>query len=52
MSRPARQGLSVLYVLADGWQRERAMAAGLGAPTAPLDYLIGARPAHIGRAHL
>jgi hypothetical protein len=43
MTRPARQGLSVLYVLADGWQRERAMAAGLGADTSPLDDLTEAR---------
>lgn len=43
MTRPAGQGLSVLYVLADGWQRERAVVAGLGGEPSPLDDLAETR---------
>ena len=42
MRMPAEQGLSVLYVLADQWLRERQMAKGLGVEDpAPLDALVG-----------
>ena len=42
MGMPAEQGLSVLYVLADQWLRERQMVKGLGAEDpAPLDDLVG-----------
>lgn len=42
MGQPAGQGLSVLYVLADQWIRERQMLAALGADEpAPLDGLVG-----------
>ena len=42
MCMPAEQGLSVLYVLADQWLRERQMAEGLGVKDpAPLDALVG-----------
>lgn len=42
MVMPAEQGLSVLYVLADQWLRERQTLAALGAENpAPLDELVG-----------
>jgi hypothetical protein len=42
MGMPAEQGLSVLYVLADQWLRERQMVKGLGAEDpAPLDEMVG-----------
>lgn len=42
MDMPAEQGLSVLYVLADQWLRERQMVKGLGAEDpAPLDEMVG-----------
>jgi len=42
MGMPAEQGLSVLYVLADQWLRERQMVKGLGAEDpAPLDEIVG-----------
>jgi hypothetical protein len=45
MGLPAGQALSVLYVLADQWLRERQTLAQLGAEDpAPLDELVG-RPA-------
>lgn len=40
MSLPAGQGLSVLYVLADQWLRERQTVAGLGAEPGLLDDLV------------
>jgi len=45
MGLPAEQGLSVLYVLADQWLRERQMVSGLGAEDpAPLDEMVGRVP--------
>jgi hypothetical protein len=42
MGMPAEQGLSVLYVLADQWVRERQTVAQLGAEDpAPLDVMVG-----------
>jgi hypothetical protein len=42
MGMPAEQGLSVLYVLADQWLRERQTMVALGAEDpAPLDDLVG-----------
>ena len=42
MGMPAEQGLSVLYVLADQWVRERQTLLHLGAEDpAPLDDLVG-----------
>jgi hypothetical protein len=46
MGLPVGQGLSVLYVLADQWQRERQTLAGLGSENpGPLDDLVGRQPA-------
>ena len=45
MGLPAEQGIAVLYVLADQWQRERAMLRALGVEEpAPLDVLVGRTP--------
>ena len=42
MDMPAEQGLSVLYVLADQWGRDRAIAKALSVEDpAPLDDLVG-----------
>jgi hypothetical protein len=42
MGMPAEQGLSVLYVLADQWLRERQMLQHLGAQDpAPFDEWVG-----------
>ena len=47
MGMPAGQGISVLYVLADQWLRERQTVAQLGAEDpAPLDELVGRPVAH------
>jgi hypothetical protein len=45
MSMPAEQGMSVLYVLADQWVRERQLLRALGVEDpAPLDVLVGRVP--------
>ena len=45
MGLPAEQGMSVLYVLADQWIRERQMVKALGVEDpAPLDVLVGRTP--------
>jgi hypothetical protein len=42
MGMPAEHGLSVVYVLADQWIRERQMLKALGVDDpAPLDVLVG-----------
>jgi hypothetical protein len=49
MGMPAEHGLSVVYVLADQWVRERQMLKALGVEDpAPLDVLVGRnRPAGV-----
>jgi len=48
MSLPAGQGLSVLFVLADQWRRERRMLSLLGEEDPlELDNLVNRKPARL-----